>query len=82
LQVTGFETGLHHCGEILLSCQSRLPVVQTHENETVRVIFVGWLLVFDHAVGATDRIRDRVSSHVAQSPSSKTCDWRILLDQI
>lgn len=29
--------------------------MQKNENETVRAIFVGWLLVFDYDFGATDR---------------------------
>lgn len=56
--------------------------MQTNENETIRVIFVGWLLVFDYAVGAADRIGDRVSTHAAQPSSPTTHNRSLLRDRI
>lgn len=55
---------------------------QKNEDQAIRVIFVSRLLLFDHAVSASDRIGDRRSPSDPQSSSSKTCDWRVLCPQI
>ncbi len=52
--------------------------MQKNEDETVRVIFVGWLFVSDYLIGTADRVGDRVSAHRAESSGSKTGNWRIL----
>lgn len=49
-----------------------------NENQTLRVIFVGWLLVLDHVISPTDRIGDRGSPYIAESSSSETSQRRIL----
>lgn len=38
---------------------------KSNENEAVRVISVGGLLVLDYIIGAADRQCDRVSPHLA-----------------
>jgi hypothetical protein len=53
-----------------------------NEYETLRDVFVSWLLLFNHFIGTTDRKFDRVSTRDPQSPSPKTCDRNILRPEV
>jgi len=53
-------------------------IAQKNEYQTVRVVFVGGLFVFDYLVSATDCECDRISASYTESSSSKTRDWSLL----
>jgi len=57
-------------------------IAQKNEYQTVRVVFVGGLFVFDYLISATDYECDRISANDPKSPSSKTCNWSVLCTEI